>query len=141
MIMDPETGTHLALFSARTVAGILFFTQGYDKLFVLGISKAAEPFIFPFQQKKIPPGLLHIALSLSTFIEFACGILLIAGFMRNPALYLLVINMVGVAACFSMVRPMWDMNHYFPRFVLLLLLLLLPAEWDAWRLDSLMGWI
>ena len=139
MIFEPDVDTsrHVALFAARMVAGILFIAQGYDKLFVLGISKVMEPFTLAFSNKKIPASFLHIAILLSTLIEFSGGLFLALGLMRDLSLYLLLINMIGVAAGFCLIRPIWDMQHYFPRFLLLLLIILLPPEWDLWRLDSL----
>ena len=132
---DTDTSRHVALLGMRIVTGILFFAQGYDKLFVLGIRKVYEPFDNLLSQKKAPMGLMHACIMVSSIIEFFCGILLMAGFMRDASLYLLLINMMGVAAGFSLVRPMWDMQYYFPRLVLLLTLLMLPPDWDAWRMD------
>lgn len=133
-----ETSHHIALLTIRVVAGILFFAQGYDKLFVLGINRVKEPFTIAFQKAHIPDGLLRGAITVSTLIEFICGLLLIAGLFRDYSVYLLLLNLVGVAAGFCLVQPVWDLQHYFPRLVLLILILLLPPEWDAWRLETIL---
>ncbi len=133
-----EISHPVALLAIRLVAGILFFAQGYDKLFVLGISRVKEPFTIAFQKAQIPDGLLRGAITISTLIEFICGLLLVTGLFRDYSVYLLLLNLVGVAAGFCLVQPVWDMQHYFPRFVLLILILLLPPEWDAWRLDNIL---
>jgi len=135
--IDAETGRHMALLSVRLITGILFFIQGYDKLFVLGINKVTEPFVYPFAGKNISRKTLHISILLSSLVEFAGGFMLIAGLFRDVALMLLLFNMTCVAAGFSMIRPMWDMQYYFPRLLLILLILLLPPGWDPWRLDTL----
>jgi len=136
--IDTDTSRYIALLGIRVIAGTLFFAQGYDKLFVLGIRNVYQPFEQLLSQKKIPTGLLKTGILISSVIEFIGGIMLMAGFMRDAALVLLLANMCFVAVAFSMVRPMWDMQHYFPRLALLLIVLLLPPAWDFWRIDSLL---
>ncbi len=128
----------VALFSARMICGILFTVQGYDKLFILGVNRVTEPFEPAFRQKNIPRNILSAAILISSIIEFGGGVMLMAGIFRDYAAALLLMNLIGVAAGFSLVKPVWDMQHFFPRLALLLLILLLPPAWDAWRLDALL---
>jgi hypothetical protein len=58
------------------------------------------------------------------------------GLFREPALYALAANMVGVAFAFSVLKPMW-IWVIIPRFMLLMALLLLPSEWDLFALGRL----
>lgn len=132
---NTETGYHIALLSIRLLTGILFIAQGYDKLFSLGISKVMEPFAQIFIKVHIPTPALRLAILISSVIEFGGGLLLVTGFFRDYALYLLLLNLLFVAIGFCIIRPLWDLQHYFPRFVLVVGLLLLPSAWDAWRLD------
>jgi uncharacterized membrane protein YphA (DoxX/SURF4 family) len=69
--------------------------------------------------------------------EITGGTLLILGLFSEAGLIILSIDLLLAAFAFSSIKAMWDMQFYFPRFIFLLLLLLLPAELDVWNLDSL----
>jgi putative oxidoreductase len=72
-------------------------------------------------------------------VEFAGGIALILGFYTNYALYLLGIDLLLAAFAFSLLQPMWDMKHLFPRFILVITLLLLPDAWNKFSIDFLIN--
>lgn len=127
----------VALLAMRLVTGILFFFQGYDKIFQVKTEGVLSTFRDSLEEKGVPVPLARLCILLSSFIEFAGGALLALGLFREPALYALAANMVGVAFAFSTLKPMWDMGYYFPRFALLMALLLLPSEWDLFALARL----
>ena len=135
--MTDEVSIAIALLAIRLLAGILFFFQGYDKLFSLKTEGVLRAFADSLLQRKIPLPLARISIQISSFIEFAGGLLLVFGLFREPVLYFLTANMLCVAFTFSFLKPMWDMNYFFSRFVLLAVLLLLPAEWDNFSLAHL----
>jgi len=127
----------VALLAMRMVTGILFFFQGYDKVFLVKTEGVLGTFRESLQEKGIPIPLARLTILVSSFIELAGGALLALGFFREPVLYALAANMVGVAFAFSALKPMWDMGYYFPRFALLMALLIIPSEWDLFALARL----
>ena len=137
MMMSTFYNEAIALLMIRMVAGILFMFQAYDRLFKIGIGKVAETFFSTPLGVTRRISFVKIAIGLSSWIEFICGILLILGLFKIVALYLLALNMVFVAFVFSYVKPMWDMRHFFPRLILVVLLLLMPEHFDLFCLDRL----
>lgn len=123
------------LFTLRTILGILFFYQGYDKLFNIKMSGVIESFKRELGTKKIPDFILIPSAWFTSFVEFCCGGLLILGLFKTYALYLLGIDIILVAGAFSIITPMWDMQLLFPRLILLAILLYLPSQWDLLSLD------
>ncbi len=126
----------LALFLLRTVTGIIFFFQGYDKIFNIKIKNVVSTFQEPIEKTYIPNSLLKPFAWITSGAELIGGLLLIFGLMIDLSLLILSINMLLVAIAFSNIKAMWDMQYYFPRFIFLLLLMLLPSEWDQWKLDA-----
>jgi uncharacterized membrane protein YphA (DoxX/SURF4 family) len=125
----------IALLTIRMVAGVLFFFQAYDKLFRIGVRQVTEQFSSTLTI--IPKQFIYLGILVSSLIELAGGVLLFSGFFITPVLGLLLIDMVVVAVMFSAIRPMWDMQYYFPRLLLLLALALLPADWDCFSLAKI----
>ena len=121
----------VALLAMRLVAAILFFFQGYDKVFLLKTEGFLRVFADALAKKKIPLSLARLTISISSFIELAGGVLLALGLFREPVLYVLAAELVCVAFAFSVLKPMWDLSYFFPRFLLIVALLLLPAAWDT----------
>ncbi|MFM7218022.1 MAG: DoxX family protein [Bacteroidota bacterium] len=136
--IDPVLNQFAAgLFLLRVTAGALFFFQGYDKIFKLGTSQVLDTVIDPLKKTLLPNGAVRPMVALSSWIELICGVLLALGLLRDYALYALSVDLIIVAVMFSSIKAMWDMQFYFPRFVMVLALLLLPAADDLYRLDSL----
>ena len=128
-----------ALLAMRLLTGILFFFQGYDKLFRMKTEGVLRVFSDTLVQKNISLPFARVCISLSSFIELIAGLLLALGLFRDIALFLLIIDLLAVALAFSILKPMWEMGFFFPRFILLIALLLLPREWDYFTLLHLIG--
>ncbi len=75
---------------------------------------------------------------ISSWIELVAGALLIVGFQRDTALILLSADMLVTGIIFTLIKPMWDMQFYFPRLVMLVFLMIIPPGWDIFNLDSLL---
>jgi uncharacterized membrane protein YphA (DoxX/SURF4 family) len=120
---------------ARVFLGILFFAQGYDKVFKIGISEVIHNFEYPVRLRHLPRFPLVIAAYFTSFAELVCGFLLIIGFMKYYAMYLLGIDLLIVCASLAILEPLWDMKHVFPRLLLLLTLFVIPAEWSVYSAD------
>ncbi len=125
------------IFVARVFLGILFFFQGYEKVFRLPVREVIDSFHDSAQARHLPDALLKFGVYFTSYTELIGGFLLIAGLFKYYALLFLGVDLLFVALAFSILRPMWDMGHVFPRLVLLLFLLCLPAELDTFSLDCL----
>lgn len=134
-----ESNVVAAVTLLRIVTGILFFFQGYDKIFNVKIPNVISAFVNPYASNlKIPTFMLKPAVVISSWTEFIGGAFLILGLFKGPVLYVLGANMLFVALAFSIIKPMWDMQHYFPRILFIVLLLLIPFSWDVFALDNLL---
>jgi len=49
------------------------------------------------------------------------------------------IDLLIVAFGFSMLNPVWDLRDIFPRLLLVVILLVMPAEWDVVSVDYGLG--
>jgi putative oxidoreductase len=126
------------VFVLRVILGILFFFQGYDKIFRVKMTGVIEFFHLEMQRHKVPSFVLVFAAYFTSMAEFIGGGLLILGIFKSLAYYLLGLDLLLVCGAFSMMKPMWDMNMVFPRLVILAILLYLPAAWDILSLDHLL---
>ncbi len=121
----------------RISLGIIFFSQGYDKVFNLGIPSVINNFEYPVRLKHLPRFPLVFAAYFTSIVELIGGFLLILGFMKYYALYFLGIDLLIVVASLSMLEPLWDMKHVFPRMLLLVILLIMPSSWGVVSVDYL----
>ena len=129
------TNIHIAELLIRVFAGILFLFQGYDKLFRIKIPGVIQIFKADAQSNHIPTSLLSGMAYYTSFAEFLGGLMLVFGFCTNYALYALGLDLLLVTLAFSFMEPMWNMKHVFPRFLLIVTLLLLPNEYGFFSLD------
>jgi putative oxidoreductase len=120
----------------RCFLGILFLFQGYDKLFVVKIKNVINAFHHETDRKHIPSFLLYFTSYFTSVTEFTGGILLITGLFHQYVPIILVINLLIVAIAFSFLKPMWDLQHVFPRVILLTLILLL-SNYFYFGLDTI----
>lgn len=122
---------------ARIFLGFLFFFQGYDALFKIGLNEVISVYQEKFGPKGIARSFTSLAAWFTSVTAFVCGILLVLGLFEFLALYLLGINLIITGIGFGMNQPLWDTRHVLPRIALLLLLLLTPVTWHHFSLDQL----
>lgn len=132
MIQHSETFAALLI---RVFLGILFFAQGYDKVFRVKVKGVIQTFEHPLIVKNIPRPLLVLATYVTCYAELIGGFLLIIGFIKYYALYLLGIDLLVVAIAFGIMEPVWDMRHVFPRMLLIFIALVIPSRWDIISVD------
>ncbi|CAN5397214.1 hypothetical protein BH10BAC1_BH10BAC1_19190 [soil metagenome] len=125
-------------FILRMILGILFFFQGFDKVFKIKLNEVIKTFQVELGAIKVPNWIMFPLAYYTSYIELIGGILLIIGLFKTSALYLLGIDLIIVSGAFSMIKPMWDMQLLFPRLILLSALLYLPASWDILSLDHIL---
>ena len=135
--MISDTNYAIATATVRIFAGVLFLFQGYDKVVNVGMKEVKSTMKTGLGNKKVPDWFLGLITVFSSYVELICGFLLLAGFFRYFAAYLLCADLLLVSVGFSMVKPMWDTSHVLVRLMLLIFLLIIPAEWDRFSLDYL----
>ena len=121
----------------RIFLGILFFFQGYDKLFVIKINEVVNSFLQDAERRHIPLPLVAFISYLTSIIELLGGLMLIVGFYSNYAEVLLGFDLLLICLAFSMMKAMWDLRHVFPRLLLLVILFILPPHTHFFSLDFL----
>ena len=119
----------------RLVAGSLFFFQGYDKLFHVKVENVLSAFSNSKIPGFLPRPLLRILVLSSSYIEMVGGFLLMIGLFKFAILSLISIDLVFVSIVFSYYTAMWDMQFYFPRFVFICILWIIPKANDIYSLD------
>jgi putative oxidoreductase len=136
MVNLSEFNLNFAEFFLRFFLGILFIFQGYDKLFVLKIKHVVLTFQEDATRKGIPMYLITFVSYYTSVIEFFGGIALVLGFFHELAYLLLAFNLLIVAVAFSVMKPVWDLHHVFPRVILLTLIIILSKHF-LFGLDTL----
>jgi putative oxidoreductase len=126
-------------FLLRVILGILFFFQGYDKVFQIKMKGVIDSFKRQLGYKKIPNFLVVSSAWFTSYVELLCGGLLILGLFKTYALYILGIDLILVTGAFSIITPMWDMQLLFPRLILLAVILYIPSAWDVLSLDHFLS--
>lgn len=122
----------------RLFAGSLFVFQGYDKLFRIKMPGVIDAFIDDAAEFHIPRSLITLMAYYTSIVEFIGGIFLIFGFFTTYTLCAIGLDLVLVTVAFSYLNPMWEMKHVFPRFLLVILLLVIPVENNPASLDFIM---
>ena len=128
---------NIAPFFARVLLGILFLMQGYDKIFHIKITNVVETIKPAYSKLKLPGFVITLGAYFTSYVELICGLFLITGLLKYFSLYLLGIDLLIVSFSMSVMNPVWNMQHVFPRFVLLLFLLIYPAEFDVITMRNL----
>ena len=134
-----EYKMQIAEFIIRVFAGILFFSQGYDKVINIKMRTVVDTFLEDAEHMHIHRPFVTLFAFCTSYIEFIGGFLLMIGLFTNYALVALGFDLVMVCFAFSLVRPMWDMQHVFPRLILVCLLLFLPMECNKFGLDNFLN--
>jgi putative oxidoreductase len=123
----------------RLFAGILFFFQGYDKIFKIKMPNVINTFMGDAQEHNVPAPLVTSMAYFTSFTELIAGLFLTLGLFTDISLYFLGLDLILVCFAFSLINPIWDMKHVFPRFLLVILLLLLPESNNVFSLDSILN--
>lgn len=128
-----------AIFFAREILGFIFFMAGVYKVFQLGPLGHARKYFLPFADTFLPVWSLWAAGTVIPFVELIAGALLIIGLRIREALVGLGFVLVVVTFGHLLKEPLYPFHeHVIPRLVLLLFVLLLPAEDDCLSLDFIL---
>lgn len=138
-MIDDRAARAWAVFFARAVVGLIFFMAGVWKVFQLGPANHVRRYFLPFQDTFLPTWSLWTVGFAIPFVELIAGALVIIGLLTRPALISLGFVLVIVTFGHLLHEPLYAFHeHVIPRLALVLLVLLLPREWDRYSID---GWM
>jgi uncharacterized membrane protein YphA (DoxX/SURF4 family) len=138
-VIDDRAARAWAIFFARAVVGLIFFMAGVWKVFELGPAAHVRRYFLPFQDTFLPTWSLWAVGYAIPFVELIAGALVILGLLTRPALISLGFVLVIVTFGHLLHAPLYAFHeHVIPRLALVLLVLLLPREWDRYSID---GWM
>src|SRR5262249_23373852 len=119
----------------RLLLGIILFMQGFGKIFTFTVPKVYSMFFKDFEATWLPKWLIWVTAYYTSYIELIGGFLLLIGFLRKQALWLLAVDLLVVSYGHGLLEPIWDLSHVIPRAILLITLFLVPQDWDKWSVD------
>ncbi len=126
----------IAILTLRLFLAFLFFFQGYEGVFRIGLHRVTDTYFEGFKAKGIPYFITVSAAWFTSLSALIGGLLLIFGLFTPYAYCLLCANLVITVIGFGLLDPLWDLRHSFPRLILLSTLMLLPPQWDTLQLDK-----
>lgn len=131
-----NTNKSIGILTARLILGFIFLMQGFGKVFKFGVGNVYNNF-FKEQYQDILPEFLTLSTAYFTsFAELICGFMLVIGFKKNIAYYVLALVLVIVTFGHGLTEPIWDLSHVMFRGIILVFLLMMPQELDKYSLDN-----
>ncbi|CAL2089814.1 DoxX family protein [Tenacibaculum sp. 190524A05c] len=127
----------IAVLTIRVLLGLIFFFQGYGKVFKFGLDTVYKNFFQASYSELLPDFILLFSAYFTSLAELIAGFLLIIGLKRDYALFALALVLVIVTFGHGLKDPIWDLSHVMYRTILLVSLLLLPKELDKFSVDFL----
>lgn len=124
-----------SIFFIRTLLGIILLMQGYGKVITYTVPKVYDLYFKDFETTFLPTLIIWVTAYFTSYVELIGGLLLIIGFFRKYALYLIAVDLLIVSFGHGLKEPIWDLSHVMPRSLLLIMLLLAPQNWDQLNLD------
>jgi len=136
-----ETGTRLnrqvATLAVRLVIATLTMMIGYHKIVTEGLEAQMQWFVK--LEAWFPHWMLILVNYYAAYVEMLAGLLLFIGLFRDHAIYLILSVLVIVTIGHSLEATVWDIQQMAFRTIALATLLLVPAHWDLFRIDTLFG--
>src|SRR5690348_16254203 len=128
-----------AILFARGVLGLIFFMAGVYKVFRLTpVGHAHRWFLDPYADTFLPTWSLWLTGVTIPFIELIGGALLIVGWRVFEACVALGCVLLIVTFGHLLKEPLYEFHtHVIPRLALLLFILVMPHEDDAFSIDYL----
>jgi len=136
--METITNESIVILVLRVILGVMFFLQGYDKIFKLGMQKVIESYEHELGHVKIPNFIIVPSAFYTSFVEFIGGLMLILGLYSKYALFAIGIDLMMVVFVFSLMQPLWDMKFVFPRLIIWCAVMVIPSNYDVFSMDYLL---
>ena len=106
-----ETDRAWAIFTARTVLGVVFFIAGVYKVFMFGpLEHARRMFVEPYAETFLPVWALWATGTAVPVIELLTGALVLIGLWIRPSLFVLGAILVFVSFGHLLVQPSTSIN-------------------------------
>jgi uncharacterized membrane protein YphA (DoxX/SURF4 family) len=136
-VTTSDTDRAWAVFTARSILGIVFFVGGIYKVFMWGpLEHARVLFVVPYAGTFLPIWSLWATGAAVPVIELVTGAFVLVGLWTRPSLWVLGAILVLVTFGHLLLQPSTSINSFIlPRSALLLVVLLLPREADRFSLD------
>ncbi|MBL4888131.1 MAG: DoxX family protein [Flavobacteriaceae bacterium] len=132
--------TSLGILTTRLIIGFVFLMQGIGKVFTWGVENMYKmDFFYEKYKELLPDFVIHFTAYYTSYIELIAGALLVIGFKRDYALYGLASVLIIVTFGHGLTSPVWILSDVIYRAIPIVVLLLLPREWDVYTLDNLLG--
>jgi uncharacterized membrane protein YphA (DoxX/SURF4 family) len=125
----------VGLLGMRLVIGFLSAEIAMHKLFIEGL--ASQMRWFEQLAAWFPDWVLWSTNVYCAVVELVGGILLVLGLGRDLALWAILSVLVIVTFGHGLEAAVWDIQQMIFRLALVIGLLLLPADWDTLRLDTM----
>ncbi|HFB99674.1 MAG TPA: DoxX family membrane protein, partial [Phaeodactylibacter sp.] len=87
MAKSIERNRSIALFTIRVLLGLIFFMQGFGKVFTWGVPNVYNNVFAAYEETFLPIVLLKFIAYYTSYIELLGGFLLILGLVRDTVLY------------------------------------------------------
>lgn len=130
----------IAALTTRLILGFIFLMQGFGKVFTWGVDHVYQMnFFYETYQDLLPDFIIYATAYFTSYVELIGGFLIVIGLKTDYALYALASVLVIVTFGHGLAEPIWDLSHVIPRTILVVTLLILPKEWDAFSLDYLIS--
>lgn len=124
----------------RVLLGLMFFLQGYAKIFWWKVGQAYEP-AFKNLASKFPSQLVWAVGYTTSLLELIGGAMVILGIWRNRWLFVMAGIITTAAIGHSIETGVYDLAHVFPKAMIIALLLILPDEWDEFDVKHFIAWL
>ena len=116
--------TAVPIVFARLLLGLIFFWQGFGKVFSIGISNLYENGFKAYEDTFLPSFLVRFTAYFTSYGELIFGFLLVLGLFRRFSYYGLGIILLVVSFGHGLQTPIWDLQHVFIRSVFLIFLMM-----------------
>lgn len=132
-----EYKAEFAVFIVRLIAGILFFGQGYDKVFRLKLRQTEDAAIYALRDLRIPVSMIKFVTAATSVFELIGGFLLVFGLFIVPSCYILALCILPITVAMTLREPMWNVRLIWGRLVMIIFLLLMPDTIHVFSVDHL----
>lgn len=132
-----QRNQQIAVLTIRLLLGFIVFFQGFGKVFKLGLDAVYKNFFLNSYGDILPEFILLFTSYYTSLAELICGALIIIGFKRDFALYILASVLIIVTIGHGIKEPIFDLSHIMYRAILVISLLVLPKKLDIFSIDSL----
>ena len=109
---------------ARLLLGIIFFWQGFGKVFTIGVANLYDNGFTSYEETFLPVFLVKFTAYFTSYGELLFGFLILLGLFRKQSYYGLALILLIVSFGHGLQTPIWDLQHVFVRSVLLLFLMM-----------------